>query len=71
LDAAGSQAAAGKRVAKDADRGKLTFPKLLGVDESRRRAAALVEEACRVLEAFGPAAEPLRALARFVAERNN
>jgi geranylgeranyl diphosphate synthase type II len=71
LDAAGSQAAAGKRVAKDAGRGKLTFPKLLGVDESRRRAAALVEEACRVLEAYGPAAEPLRALARFVAERNN
>jgi geranylgeranyl diphosphate synthase type II len=71
LDVAGSQAAAGKRVAKDAERGKLTFPKLLGVDESRRRAAMLVENACQALEAFGPAADPLRALARFVAERNN
>ena len=41
LDVAGNQAVVGKRVAKDADRGKLTFPQLLGVEESRRRAATL------------------------------
>ena len=58
-------------VAKDADRGKLTFPKLLGVAESRRLAFALVDEAIAAVESFGPAGEPLRSLARFVAVRNN
>jgi geranylgeranyl diphosphate synthase type II len=71
LDVTGSQAATGKRVAKDADRGKLTFPKLLGVEESRRRAAALVQEACAAIDSLGPAAEPLRGLAQFIAQRNN
>lgn len=71
LDVTGSQSSAGKRVAKDAERGKLTFPKLLGVEQSRREAAALITEACQALDAFGPAAEPLRTLAQFVANRNN
>lgn len=71
LDVTSSQSATGKRVAKDADRGKITFPMLLGVEESRRRVGVLVDEACFSLEVLGPAAAPLRALARFVAERNN
>ena len=41
LDVSGIQAAVGKRLAKDADRGKATYPRLLGIDESRRRAAEL------------------------------
>jgi geranylgeranyl diphosphate synthase type II len=71
LDVAGSQSAVGKRVAKDAGRGKLTFPMLLGVDESRRRAAEHVEEACRAIEVLAPKAEPLCALARFICQREN
>jgi farnesyl diphosphate synthase len=71
LDVTASQSAVGKRVAKDAGRGKLTFPKLLGVAESRRRATVLVDEACLAIELFGSAGEPLRKLARFVASRNN
>jgi geranylgeranyl diphosphate synthase type II len=71
LDVTASQAAAGKRVAKDADQGKLTFPKLLGVEESRRRSALLVNEACGAIEPFGSAGEALRSLAQFVANRNN
>jgi geranylgeranyl diphosphate synthase type II len=69
LDVAGSQSAVGKRVAKDAECGKLTFPGLLGVAESRRRAETLVDEACAMIEVFGPRAEPLRTLARFVLTR--
>jgi geranylgeranyl diphosphate synthase, type II len=71
LDATGSQSATGKRVAKDVDRGKQTFPKLLGIEESRCQAADLVREACTALDYFGPPAEPLRALAQFVAARDN
>ncbi|HEY2148166.1 MAG TPA: polyprenyl synthetase family protein, partial [Pirellulales bacterium] len=70
LDVTGSEAAAGKRVGKDSGHGKLTFPGLLGVEESRRRAERLIEEACRVLESLGNAAERLKALARVVLERN-
>jgi geranylgeranyl diphosphate synthase type II len=71
LDVSGREAAVGKRVAKDAGRGKQTFPQLLGVDESRRRAAKLIDEACAMIELFGPRAEPLRRLARFVGTRES
>jgi geranylgeranyl pyrophosphate synthase len=69
LDVAGSQAAVGKRVAKDAGRGKLTFPKAFGIPESRRRVDQLVDNACAMIDIFGPRAEPLRDLARFVGSR--
>jgi geranylgeranyl diphosphate synthase type II len=71
LDATGSQAATGKRVAKDVDRGKLTFPKLLGVEESRRRARTLVDAACAALGVFAERGASLRSLAQFVAARDN
>jgi geranylgeranyl diphosphate synthase type II len=70
LDVAGDTATLGKRTQKDSDRGKLTFPGLLGVEESRRRAAELADEACAALIPLGSAAEPLVALVRFVVERN-
>jgi geranylgeranyl diphosphate synthase type II len=69
LDVAGSQASLGKRVEKDAQHGKLTFPGLLGIEESRRRAKTLIDEACAMIELFGPRAGQLRALAKFVAAR--
>jgi geranylgeranyl diphosphate synthase type II len=69
LDVAGKQAEVGKRVDKDANRGKLTFPALLGIDESRRRAKALIDDACAMIELFGARAKPLQALAQFVRSR--
>ncbi len=69
LDVSGREEAVGKRVAKDAGRGKQTFPQLLGVDESRSRATRLIDEACAMIELFGPIADPLRRLARFVGTR--
>jgi geranylgeranyl diphosphate synthase type II len=69
LDVAGDPAAVGKRVAKDSANGKLTFPGVLGIEESRRRAGALVAEACRIIEVLGPTAEPLVELANFVGTR--
>jgi geranylgeranyl diphosphate synthase type II len=71
LDVAGSQAKTGKRVAKDAECGKLTFPGLIGIDESRAQAKALVEEACGMIEIFGSKAEPLREMARRVCNRQS
>jgi geranylgeranyl diphosphate synthase type II len=71
LDVRGDATAVGKRVGKDCDRGKLTFPSLLGVNESVRRAETLIEEACAALEPLAPHASGLDALARYVLERNH
>jgi len=70
LDVEGTADDVGKRVQKDAGRGKLTYPGLLGVAESRRRAERLCREACEVLSPLGPAAHRLAELARYVVERD-
>ncbi|HWA97249.1 MAG TPA: polyprenyl synthetase family protein, partial [Pirellulales bacterium] len=70
LDVSGSEAIAGKRVGKDADRGKLTFPGFLGVAQSRSRAEALIAEACIALAPLGSGGDGLEALARYVLERD-
>jgi geranylgeranyl diphosphate synthase type II len=70
LDVRGEEAAMGKRVGKDAGHGKLTFPGLLGIDESVRRAEQLVVDASEALGPLGARACHLRALARYVLERN-
>jgi geranylgeranyl diphosphate synthase type II len=71
LDVRGDEAALGKRVGKDSDRGKVTYPGVLGVDESVRYAAQLVDEACEALVPLGSQAAHLEALARYVLERNH
>ena len=60
----------GKRAGKDRALGKLTFTSLMGLDESRRQAAELIEQACGQLQVFGAAGLELDALARYVLERN-
>lgn len=70
LDVCGEEAAMGKRVGKDTEQGKQTFPHLLGIDASRRRAEQLIHEACLALEPLRSRAGNLEALARYVLERN-
>lgn len=71
LDVRGSEVNTGKRVGKDSQHGKLTFPGLLGVDESSVRAERLVAEACAALLPLGEPAAPLESLARYVLDRNH
>jgi geranylgeranyl diphosphate synthase type II len=70
LDVEGSAAQTGKRVQKDAGRGKLTYPGLLGVAESRRRAAALGREARAGLEPLGPKGQRLAQLLTWILKRD-
>jgi geranylgeranyl diphosphate synthase type II len=70
LDVQSSEAATGKRVGKDAQRGKLTFPGLLGLDQSTQHAEQLIAQACLALASFGPRADGLLTLARYVLERD-
>src|SRR5262249_17237019 len=62
LDVESSAAEAGKRVHKDAARGKLTYPGLLGLAESRRRARELADRARQYLIPLGPYGQRLAAL---------
>ena len=70
LDVEGTAQETGKRVGKDAARGKLTYPGFLGVEESRRRARRLCQEGQECLRPLGPRGERLAALLRLVIERD-
>lgn len=70
LDHAGDEAAAGKRLQKDADAGKATFVSLLGEERARAQANLLVEQAIEHLHDHGEQAELLRAIARYAVERD-
>ncbi len=61
--------ALGKAVGSDRERGKMTYATLFDLEEARGRADALVREAVGALDPLGPEADPLRALAHYIAER--
>jgi len=69
LDVEGNAKETGKRVQKDASHGKLTYPGLLGLAESRRRATELADRARRYLTPLGPHGQRLAALIPFILER--
>ncbi len=87
LDWIGDEDAVGKRLRKDSEHHKLTFPALLGGDESRCEAAEKVQKACLALDIFKPLIESepvnaegksrrliydtLVALARYLIERRS
>lgn len=71
LDAEGTQEETGKRVGKDGTLKKLTYPGVSGLEASRRLARELTAQAIEALREFGPPADPLRAIARFVVERKH
>ena len=70
LDVTGDEARIGKPVGSDEERDKATYPRLYGLEESRRRAHAEVEAAVETLKSFDARAEPLRAIARYIVERD-
>ena len=48
-----------------------SFPALIGIDASRRKAAELMDRALELLSPFGPEADPLRRLAWFTVHRDH
>lgn len=71
LDLGGDATKLGKRTGKDSSHGKLTFPAVLGVEESRRRARQLIDEAKAALGVFGSRAFVLESLADYVIDRDH
>ena len=70
LDVTGDEALIGKPVGSDEERDKATYPRLYGLDESKRRAHEEVEAAVAVLAALDERAEPLRCIARYIVDRD-
>jgi farnesyl diphosphate synthase len=70
LDAEGDEEKAGKALRKDAGQGKATFVSLMGIEGARAQAHALAEQAIGHLHDHGAEADLLRALARFIVERD-
>ncbi|QZP07205.1 polyprenyl synthetase family protein [Caenibius sp. WL] len=71
LDYEGDEAKAGKALRKDAGKGKQTFVSLLGAQRARDQAEMLVAQASDHLANHGTEARLLRALARYIVERDH
>src|ERR1700674_5458660 len=69
LDLEGDAAQTGKRVGKDEARGKATVASILGREQTRAHAEALVAQAVDQLDLFDEKADLLRAAAHFVIAR--
>ena len=71
LDVTQTSEQLGKTAGKDTAAEKATYPALFGVEESLRKADALVNQACAQLDRFGERATTLKELARFLVARKN
>jgi geranylgeranyl diphosphate synthase type II len=69
LNVEGKAVLLGKKTGSDLFKRKATYPSLLGLEESRRRAQELVESAIEALHPFGREADPLREIAYFIIAR--
>ncbi|WP_320674817.1 geranylgeranyl diphosphate synthase CrtE [Prochlorococcus sp. MIT 1341] len=70
LDVTASSEVLGKTAGKDLLADKTTYPKLLGLSESKKRAEALVSDAKEALKPWGKASAPLLALADYITKRD-
>lgn len=71
LDVTATSDQLGKTAGKDVANAKSTYPLVMGIDEARRRAGALVNEACGALESANRLTPDLERLARHVVERQS
>ena len=70
LDLTSSSEKLGKTAGKDLLADKTTYPKLLGMEESKKRAFDLVDNAKKAIEPWGLKAKYLISLADFITNRD-
>ncbi len=70
LDVKGDREKLGKTTGQDEKTGKATYPAVWGIEKAERRLAELLEKSRQALETFGPEADSLREIARFIGERD-
>jgi geranylgeranyl diphosphate synthase type II len=71
LDMTVDSAQLGKTAGKDLATEKATWPAVYGLEQSKRDAVTLVDEAFAALEPYGSRADGLKSVARYLVERKN
>jgi geranylgeranyl diphosphate synthase type II len=71
LDLTSTPAQMGKQTQKDSDAGKLTYPSVIGQQDSHNHAENLFNQALNAITPLGPSAESLRLLALMIKSRKN
>jgi len=71
LDMTQSSQELGKTAGKDAASVKATWPAVYGIEQSRHDADQLIADAFTAVEPFGAAADPLKALAKYLTTRTH
>ncbi|MBI5025695.1 MAG: polyprenyl synthetase family protein [Nitrospirae bacterium] len=71
LDVEGSSEELGKSTGADSGKGKNTYPSIFGLEESKKKAEALIKNSLKAIEGFDEKAEPLREIAMYVLKRRN
>lgn len=69
LDIEATQEQLGKDVGSDQQRGKATYPAVVGIEEARCQATELHQAALEALSSFSSAAEPLRRISAYIINR--
>jgi farnesyl diphosphate synthase len=69
LDATADTQTLGKTAGKDALQEKSTYVSLLGLEEAKALVNTLYAQTLQLLASFGPQADPLRGIAKFICER--
>ncbi len=71
LNVEGDPSLLGKETGSDAARRKVTFPALIGLEESRAMARQSIEAALEGIQSLDERADPLRRIARYILERKS
>lgn len=71
LDVTATSEELGKTAGKDISAQKATYPRIWGLETSRNKAQALIEDAIAQLTIYGAEADPLRAIAEYIINRKN
>ncbi len=70
LNVEGDPEIMGKAIGSDLLHDKMTFPAILGLDKSKDYASGLIETSLTAIEGFDKNADPLRAIAQYIIDRD-
>jgi len=70
LDVEGATEIIGKQQGADIERDKATWPALFGMEAAKQKSSELLEAALGEIASLGPAADPLRDIARYIVSRS-
>jgi len=71
LDIEGTTEQLGKPKGSDEKKGKMTYPRVFGIETSKKKAKELIDKALDALEIFDQKAEPLRQIAQYIIQRSS